>query len=253
MRVGLFIPCYIDQLYPDVGLATVEVLERHGVRGRFPARADVLRPADGQYGLRRGYAAAGREVLPDLSRTTSTLSARRAVACRWSVHITTRTWPAGRVRAAEGQDLRVVRVSAGCAAGETIEGRFPYRVGLHNSCHGHRELRLGASSELVVPIQQGQAVARSRSKASSSLNWNDPTNAVASAARLPLTRRPSRVMMGRDRVHDHEQAGTQVLTAADMSCLMHMERSVGTSREPLSRDACRRDPRRSPTATAVAE
>ena len=30
-------------------------------------------------------------------------------------------------------------------------------------------------------------------------------------------------MMGQDRVHDHEQAGTQVLTAADMSCLMHMD------------------------------
>ena len=31
LRVGLFIPCYIDQLYPDVGLATVEVLEKQGV------------------------------------------------------------------------------------------------------------------------------------------------------------------------------------------------------------------------------
>ena len=28
MRVGLFVPCYIDQLYPRVGLATVDVLER---------------------------------------------------------------------------------------------------------------------------------------------------------------------------------------------------------------------------------
>ena len=31
MRVGLFIPCYIDQLYPRVGMATVEVLEHFGV------------------------------------------------------------------------------------------------------------------------------------------------------------------------------------------------------------------------------
>ena len=27
MRIGLFIPCYIDQFYPDVGLATFEDLE----------------------------------------------------------------------------------------------------------------------------------------------------------------------------------------------------------------------------------
>src|SRR5688572_33086060 len=29
-NVGLFIPCYVDQLYPRVGMATVELLERFG-------------------------------------------------------------------------------------------------------------------------------------------------------------------------------------------------------------------------------
>jgi L-lactate utilization protein LutB len=36
MRIGLFIPCYIDHLYPDVGMATVEVLEKLGVEIDFP-------------------------------------------------------------------------------------------------------------------------------------------------------------------------------------------------------------------------
>jgi L-lactate dehydrogenase complex protein LldE len=36
MRVGLFIPCYVDQLTPQVGLATVRVLERFGVEIDFP-------------------------------------------------------------------------------------------------------------------------------------------------------------------------------------------------------------------------
>ena len=30
-------------------------------------------------------------------------------------------------------------------------------------------------------------------------------------------------MMGLDRIHDHEQAKTEVLTANDMSCLMHLQ------------------------------
>ncbi|MCB1233426.1 MAG: (Fe-S)-binding protein, partial [Verrucomicrobiae bacterium] len=37
MRVGLFIPCYIDQLFPDVGIATLELLERFGCEVDFPA------------------------------------------------------------------------------------------------------------------------------------------------------------------------------------------------------------------------
>jgi len=37
MRVGLFIPCYVDQFYPQVGLATVQVLEHFGATVIYPA------------------------------------------------------------------------------------------------------------------------------------------------------------------------------------------------------------------------
>ena len=36
MTVGLFIPCYINQLYPQVGIATLELLERLDVRVVYP-------------------------------------------------------------------------------------------------------------------------------------------------------------------------------------------------------------------------
>ena len=40
-------------------------------------------------------------------------------------------------------------------------------------------------------------------------------------------------MMGLDRIHDHEQAGTQVLTANDMSCLMHLQGLLLRQRKPI--------------------
>ena len=30
MRIGLFIPCFIDAFFPEVGVATLEFLERFG-------------------------------------------------------------------------------------------------------------------------------------------------------------------------------------------------------------------------------
>ena len=36
MTVGLFIPCYVDQCYPHVGLATLEVLQQHDVDVDYP-------------------------------------------------------------------------------------------------------------------------------------------------------------------------------------------------------------------------
>jgi len=38
MRIGLFIPCYIDAFIPEVGIATLELLERFG--------HDVVYPSD---------------------------------------------------------------------------------------------------------------------------------------------------------------------------------------------------------------
>ena len=36
MRVGLFIPCYVDAFFPEVGIATLEILERCGVDVSYP-------------------------------------------------------------------------------------------------------------------------------------------------------------------------------------------------------------------------
>jgi hypothetical protein len=35
MRIGRFIPCYIDAFFPEVGIATLEPLERFGPRCRL--------------------------------------------------------------------------------------------------------------------------------------------------------------------------------------------------------------------------
>ena len=40
-------------------------------------------------------------------------------------------------------------------------------------------------------------------------------------------------MMGDDRIHDHEQAGTEVLTANDMSCLMHLAGLIRRQNKPM--------------------
>ena len=36
MKVGLFIPCYVDAFFPEVGIATLEILERCGLDVAYP-------------------------------------------------------------------------------------------------------------------------------------------------------------------------------------------------------------------------
>jgi L-lactate dehydrogenase complex protein LldE len=39
--------------------------------------------------------------------------------------------------------------------------------------------------------------------------------------------------MGRDRLADHERAGAEVLTATDMSCLMHLSGLARREKKPM--------------------
>jgi L-lactate dehydrogenase complex protein LldE len=36
VKIGLFIPCYIDAFFPEVGIATLQLLERLGHQVEFP-------------------------------------------------------------------------------------------------------------------------------------------------------------------------------------------------------------------------
>lgn len=116
---------------------------------------------------------------------------------------------------------------------ERINGRFPYRVGLHQSCHGLRELRLGSCSEVMGPRF---------SKAGKLLQTLDDIQLVelqradeccGFGGTFAVQEEAVSCMMGLDRVHDHEQSGTEVLTAGDMSCLMHLWGLIQRQQKPI--------------------
>ena len=104
------------------------------------------------------------------------------------------------------------------------DGSFPYRVGLHQSCHGLRELRMG-------PLQRtdGSGFSKPRQAAGDAardIEFSElqrPDECCGFGGTFAVNEEAVSCMMGLDRLADHEQAGTQVLTAADVSCLMHMQ------------------------------
>ena len=114
-----------------------------------------------------------------------------------------------------------------------IQGRFAHQVGLHQSCHGLRELRLGPSSEVMKPrenylqnlLNQFDGIRFSQLTRKDECCGFGGTFAVAEEA--------VSCMMGDDRVNDHVNAGTEVLTAGDMSCLMHLEGIIRRRKIPM--------------------
>ncbi|GIX05154.1 MAG: Fe-S oxidoreductase [Planctomycetaceae bacterium] len=233
MQVALFVPCYIDQFYPQVAWAACELLERYGCQVAFPEEqtccgqplantgcfTEASRLATRFLGVFEGYEYI---VCPSGSCTAMVRQHYPDVLgehpqCH---HVGRRTYELCEFL----HDVLGVRA---------MEGRFPHRVGLHQSCHGLRELRLGPSSEMRTPRVNKVARLLQSLQGLELVPLKRPDECCGFGGTFAVAEEAVSCQMGRDRLHDHQQAGAEIITAADMSCLMHLEGLIRRDRIPL--------------------
>jgi L-lactate dehydrogenase complex protein LldE len=231
--VALFIPCYVDQLYPEVGLATARVLQRLGVKVEFPEAQTCCGQPMANAGVTSAAAPLARHHLEVFERYPQVVCPSGSCTAMVRHHYAEILPGDPRVEAVGGRTYELCEFITDVLGIRRIEGSYPRRVGLHQSCHGLRELRLGTGSERMVEP------------------WNKVRSLVGSLAGVQLVdlTRPDECCgfggifsidesevsgaMGRDRLADHARAGAEVVTAVDVSCLMHLEGIARRGRSPL--------------------
>jgi len=227
--VGLFVPCYIEQFYPEVALATVRVLERHGVSVEYPGAQTCC----GQPMANTGCVADAAPLAGKFLRVFGHY--QHVVAPSGScVAMVRNHYPA----TAEFDGLRrstyeLCEYLVDVLKGAPPAGKFPHKVGLHQSCHGLRELRLGSGSErrvagfdkvrsLLEPLEGIQLVELQR-----------PDECCGFGGTFAVNEEAVSCMMGRDRIADHQRGGAEIIAGADMSCLMHLDGLMRRARVPM--------------------
>ncbi len=232
-RVGLFIPCYIDQLYPRVGLATLEILERCGCRVAYPEEQTCCGQPMANTGCTEEARPLARRFLALFKDYDYVVAPSGSCVAMVRLHYEELIHGEPGFEELKGKTFELCEFLTDVLEVERIDGRFPHRVGLHQSCHGLRELRLAKASELVgAPYGKArqllellggiQLTALSR-----------PDECCGFGGTFAVNEEAISCMMGLDRIADHEQAGTEVLTANDMSCLMHLDGLIRRQKKPI--------------------
>jgi L-lactate dehydrogenase complex protein LldE len=236
-HVALFIPCYIDQLYPQVGMATCELLEKLGVTFEFPSEQTCCGQPMANTGCTedaRPLAEKFFRIFKDFEYVVAPSGSCVAMIRRhYDEYFQGRAEVAADFERLKSKTFELCEFLTDVLHVEKLDGHFPYRVGLHQSCHGLRELRLASDSELV---------GRQYNKARSLLEMIDGVEIVdlkrsdeccGFGGTFAVNEEAVSSMMGLDRIHDHEQAGAEVITANDMSCLMHLEGLIRRQKKPI--------------------
>ncbi len=225
-RVALFIPCFVDQLGPQVGMDMAKVLRRIGCDLDFPAEQTCC----GQPAFNSGY---WKDARPLAERFVRVFRAADAIVCP-SGSCTTMVrnfYPellAGSALHDEavqlGQRLyefseylvKVARVG-------DVGAIFPHRVTYHDACHALRELRLKQEPrELLRHVRGIELVEMPYSEECCGFGGTFATKFhMISAA------------MGDTKAGNAEKSGAEYVTSTDPSCLMQVEGILRRRKSPV--------------------
>ena len=143
MTITLFIPCFVDLMYPQVGISMVRILERLGHKVVCPP----VPACCGQPAFNAGFWEESRaiacKVLEPLQDAEAVVIASGSCGAMMRVFYPqlfadTAHEPAARALAAKCHEFSSFLVNQ---LGVTDLGsRFPHRVTFHDGCHGLREL-----------------------------------------------------------------------------------------------------------------
>jgi L-lactate dehydrogenase complex protein LldE len=226
MDVQLFIPCFMDQLYPDTAFNTVKVLEKAGCRVRYNENQTCC----GQPAFNAGFRDEARAVC---SKFLNDFSGNEII-------VTPSASCAGFIRnyyavlfknSASNNDLRylkdqvfelsdfLVNKIKVIEFGAVLEGKAVY----HDSCAALRECGLKQEPRTLLAGVKGLEL----------VEMNDVETCCGFGGTFAVKFEDISVAMGQQKAKNAFDTGAEYLISTDMSCLMHIQGVIENKEYPL--------------------
>jgi len=216
MKVGLFIPCYINQYYPNVAIATYKLLKHLNLDVKYPLEQTCCGQPLANSGYER-YTKNGIEHFIKIFKDFDII-----ISPSGSCVLFVKEHPLFKNIA----NPRIMELSEFLVENKSmnqISISYPKNVGVLQSCHGLRGLHLGKPSELM---ENGEStIIRILEKVRDiKLVKSDRLDECCGFGGTFSIKEPElSVKMGHDRISGFIKNGAEILTGTDVSCLMHLE------------------------------
>jgi L-lactate dehydrogenase complex protein LldE len=232
MRVGLFIPCYINQFYPQVGIAVLEVLERQNIKVEFP----VDQTCCGQPMANSGFEHLTKDCNILFTKQFQDFDYVVCPSGSCTLHLKEHLHVAGHDQQTEILRSKIYELTeflTDIINVKSFPAKFPYKVGVHQSCHGQRGLKLSQMSELVAaPFSKPDRLLK-MVEGLQLVSLSRTDECCGFGGLFSVSEESVSVRMGKDRIEDFQQHEVEYITSADMSCLMHLEGILRRQKSPI--------------------
>jgi L-lactate dehydrogenase complex protein LldE len=232
MRVGLFIPCYVDQFYPQVAIATLKLLQHLGLEVDYPMQQTCCGQPMANGGFEHLTHSCNSNFIKSFSGYDYIVSPSGSCVLHVKDHLHDDKQEAAatqiRQRVYELCEFLtdVVKVTA-------INASFPRKVALHQGCHGQRGLKLASSTETVVPHFSKPMQLLKMVQGIELVPLDRPDECCGFGGTFCVTEEAVSSAMGLSRIDDYVKHDANVLTSTDVSCLMHQEGLIKRQKLPM--------------------
>jgi L-lactate dehydrogenase complex protein LldE len=224
MRVGLMVPCYVDMFYPEVGIATVELLEKLKVDFEYPYDQTCCGQPMANSGCYE-EAKATEELFIQLFHDYDYIVAPSGSCTH---HIRNKFSAAAATPEREAISKKMLDLVEFLHDVLKVDkfpwASFPHKVALHTSCSAIRGLGMASMSELVHQ--------KSFSKPKSLLERVDgvqfveferPDECCGFGGTFSATEEAVAAKIGYDKLAYIDAQHPDCIVSSDMSCLMHLQ------------------------------
>lgn len=233
MNIGLFIPCYVNAIYPEVGVASYRLLHHLGMDVDYPLEQTCC----GQPMANAGFE---REALP-LAKRFEALFEQYEYVVAPSASCTVfvkNNYPKilsgeNHLCQTSGKIYDICEFLHDILKVDKLPGVFPHKVSVHNSCHGVRELHLSSASELMEADYSKIRNLLSKVEGVEVVEPEKVDECCGFGGMFSVEESAVSVCMGQDKVKNHINTGAEYITGADSSCLMHMQGVVNRDKQPI--------------------
>ncbi len=225
MTVTLFIPCFVDAVYPRAGISMVEILERLGHRVVCPEEIACC----GQPPFNSGYWAEARAIAQPVLKQLENAEAVvigsgscGAMVKKFYPELFTGTPHAALAKEVSNRTWEFSDFLVNKLGVTDLGARFPHKVTFHDGCHGLRELGIKTAPRALLGCVGGLEFVELKEESCCGFGGTF-------SAKFPMIS----TAMGEVKCAAATETGADYIVSNDLSCLMHIQGLLSRQGSPI--------------------
>jgi L-lactate dehydrogenase complex protein LldE len=226
MNVQLFIPCFIDQLFPQVGFNMVKVLQKVGCTVQYNTEQTCC----GQPAFNAGFRGEAKEVCSKFVKdfAGNDFIVAPSASCIGFVKnyyptLFNNTSLHNQVKALSEKVFELSDFLVNVLGIEDLGASFPAKVTYHDSCAALRECNIKQEPRKLLSHVKGLQL----------VEMNDVETCCGFGGTFAVKFEPISAAMGDQKIVNALATEAEYIISTDMSCLMHLQGIINFQQKPI--------------------